>query len=115
VAEGHKGVMAKHQASRYLPGQRSPSWRKIKPSLVAPCVIIGYQAGRSTVSAWPPSARVLRYVGQLTRGFTAFQAIDLMRSTLDDLTVLGKKMHARHFARSIETDTRTKKPIRESG
>jgi ATP-dependent DNA ligase len=33
MAEGHEGVMAKHQASRYLPGQRSPSWRKIKPSL----------------------------------------------------------------------------------
>jgi ATP-dependent DNA ligase len=32
VAEGHEGVMAKHQASRYLPGQRSPSWRKIKPA-----------------------------------------------------------------------------------
>jgi ATP-dependent DNA ligase len=47
VADGHEGVMAKHHASRYLPGQRSSSWRKIKPALVVPCVIIGYQAGRS--------------------------------------------------------------------
>jgi ATP-dependent DNA ligase len=26
VAKGHEGVMAKHHTSRYLPGQRSPSW-----------------------------------------------------------------------------------------
>jgi DNA ligase D-like protein (predicted ligase) len=80
VAEGHEGVMAKHQAGRYLPGQRSSSWRKIKPALVVPCVIIGYQAGRSGVQRLCVAAlreEGLRYVGQLTRGFTASQAVEL--------------------------------------
>ena len=31
VAQGHEGIMAKHRDSRYLPGQRSAAWRKIKP------------------------------------------------------------------------------------
>ena len=31
VAQGHEGVMAKHQASTYRPGKRSGMWRKIKP------------------------------------------------------------------------------------
>jgi ATP-dependent DNA ligase len=35
VAHGHEGVMAKHLASRYLPGQRSAAWRKIKPARAA--------------------------------------------------------------------------------
>jgi ATP-dependent DNA ligase len=32
VALGHEGVMAKHRASSYRPGRRSPAWRKIKPA-----------------------------------------------------------------------------------
>jgi bifunctional non-homologous end joining protein LigD len=31
VAQGHEGVLAKHLASAYRPGQRSATWRKIKP------------------------------------------------------------------------------------
>jgi bifunctional non-homologous end joining protein LigD/DNA ligase-1 len=31
LAQGHEGVMAKHQAAAYRPGQRSAAWRKIKP------------------------------------------------------------------------------------
>jgi DNA ligase D-like protein (predicted ligase) len=80
VAAGHEGVMAKHHASRYLPGRRSSSWRKIKPALLVPCVIIGYQAGRSGVHRLCVAAvreEGLRYVGQLIRGFTASQAIEL--------------------------------------
>ena len=80
MAEGHEGVVAKHCASRYLPGQRSSSWRKIKPALIVPCVIIGYQAGRSGVQRLCVAAARedgLRYVGQLTRGFTASQAVEL--------------------------------------
>jgi ATP-dependent DNA ligase len=80
VADGHEGVMAKHHASRYLPGQRSSSWQKIKPALVVPCVIIGYQAGRSGVQRLCVAAvreEGLRYVGRLTRGFSASQAFEL--------------------------------------
>jgi ATP-dependent DNA ligase len=31
LAQGHEGVVAKHLASAYRPGRRSPAWRKIKP------------------------------------------------------------------------------------
>jgi bifunctional non-homologous end joining protein LigD len=80
VAAGHEGVMAKRQASSYQPGQRSPAWRKIKPAQVVPCVIMGYVAGREGVaSLLVASVRegALRYVGQLTRGFRACQAVEL--------------------------------------
>ena len=80
VAAGHEGVMAKKHTSCYLAGQRSSSWRKIKPALVVPCVIIGYQAGRSGVQRLCVAAvreEGLRYVGQLTLGFTATQAVEL--------------------------------------
>jgi len=49
-------------------------------ALVVPCVIIGYQAGRSGVQRLCVATAHedgLRYVGQLTRGFTASQAVDL--------------------------------------
>jgi hypothetical protein len=80
VAAGHEGVMAKKHTSCYLAGQRSSSWRKIKPELIVPCVIIGYQAGRSGVQRLCVAAvreEGLRYVGQLTLGFTATQAVEL--------------------------------------
>jgi ATP-dependent DNA ligase len=31
LAQGQEGVVAKHLASPYRPGRRSPEWRKIKP------------------------------------------------------------------------------------
>jgi ATP-dependent DNA ligase len=36
LAQGHEGVVAKHLASTYRPGRRSPAWRKIKPALAVP-------------------------------------------------------------------------------
>ena len=73
VAQGHEGVMAKHLASRYQPGKRAPAWRKIKPACLLPCVIIGYTAGRHGVHSVLLATLhdgVLRYVGQLSRGFS---------------------------------------------
>jgi ATP-dependent DNA ligase len=76
VAEGHEGVMAKHRASRYLPGRRSTSWRKIKPTMRLPCVVLGYrprrQGGLRLLLA-TRQAGVLRYVGQIDAGGTAVQ------------------------------------------
>jgi bifunctional non-homologous end joining protein LigD len=73
VAQGHEGILAKHRASRYLPGKRAPSWRKIKPAGVLPCVLIGYTASRQGVqSVLLATLRhgVLSYIGQLSRGFS---------------------------------------------
>jgi bifunctional non-homologous end joining protein LigD len=80
VALGHEGVMAKHLAGRYLSGRRSSSWLKIKPALIVPCVIIGYHPGRSGVQRLCVAAareEGLRYVGQLMRGFSTSQAVEL--------------------------------------
>jgi bifunctional non-homologous end joining protein LigD len=49
VAQGHEGVLAKHRASRYRPGQRSAAWRKIKPVGMLPCVIVGYRPNRDGI------------------------------------------------------------------
>ena len=73
VAQGHEGVVAKHLASRYLPGRRASSWRKIKPQWVIPCVIIGYLPARSGFRGLLVAAQwqgILQYAGQLTSGFT---------------------------------------------
>ena len=65
--------MAKHMASRYLPGRRSSAWRKIKPTQLIPCVIIGYVPAQDgfhsllLAAEWQGS---LQYVAQLTCGFT---------------------------------------------
>jgi len=82
VAEGHEGVMAKHLASRYQPGKRTPAWKKIKPVQVLPCVIVGYRAGREGVHSLlvaTERAGVLRYVGQVSRGLSAQAQVELAR------------------------------------
>ena len=40
-----EGVMAKRAGSRYLPGRRSPDWRKIKLMNTQDCVILGWTPG----------------------------------------------------------------------
>jgi DNA ligase D-like protein (predicted ligase) len=73
VQQGHEGVMGKHLQSRYLPGRRDSAWRKIKPWQVTACVIIAYtrsRAGFSSLLVAEAEGRTLRYVGQLTSGFT---------------------------------------------
>jgi bifunctional non-homologous end joining protein LigD len=82
VAQGHEGVMAKHLASTYRPGQRSPAWKKIKPRRMLPCVIVGYRLGRRGVHSVLVAALrdgVLRYVGQVSRGFSAATQVELMQ------------------------------------
>jgi bifunctional non-homologous end joining protein LigD len=73
VRQGQEGVMAKHLASRYLPGKRSSCWLKIKPARRLPCVIMGWQPGvcglRGLLVAAPWSGR-LRYVANVRTGFS---------------------------------------------
>jgi bifunctional non-homologous end joining protein LigD len=74
IAQGHEGVVAKHTSGRYRPGQRSAGWRKIKPVHVIPCVVIGYTPGPDGFHSLLVAAQrqgKLRYVGELTCGFTA--------------------------------------------
>lgn len=73
VRQGQEGVMAKHLASRYVPGRRSSAWRKIKPARELAAVIIGYVPGRFGVRRLlvaAPKDGQLRYVATLQSGFT---------------------------------------------
>jgi bifunctional non-homologous end joining protein LigD len=73
VAQGHEGILATHQSSPYLPGQRSATWLKIKASQVLPCVIIGYTPSPEGIqSLLVASAHQgpLRYVGQVSAGLS---------------------------------------------
>jgi bifunctional non-homologous end joining protein LigD len=82
VAAGHEGVMAKHQNSRYLPGRRSAAWKKIKPTEVLPCVIIGYTPRREGIHSLLVASvhqGALRYVAQVTSGFNDRMKTDLER------------------------------------
>jgi ATP-dependent DNA ligase len=73
VRQGQEGVMAKHLASRYLTGQRSSCWLKIKPARRLPCVIIGWEPGvfglRGLLVAAPWGGR-LHCVANVRTGFT---------------------------------------------
>jgi bifunctional non-homologous end joining protein LigD len=82
VALGHEGIMAKLQTSRYLPGQRSAAWKKIKPAEVLPCVIIGYVPSRSGIHCLLVATvhdGVCRYVGEVASGFSDAMKADLGR------------------------------------
>jgi bifunctional non-homologous end joining protein LigD len=82
VAQGHEGIMAKHQTSRYLAGQRSSAWRKIKPVQVLPCVIIGYMPSREGLHSLLVATAhqgPLRFVAQVTSGFSNRVKIELGR------------------------------------
>jgi len=82
VAEGHEGIMAKHQSSRYLPGRRSAAWKKIKPSHVLPCVIIGYTPCREGIHSLLVASvhrGELRYVAQVASGFSDRLKTDLQQ------------------------------------
>jgi len=72
-----EGVMAKRKGSRYLPGRRSPDWRKIKLMNTQDCVILGWtpgERGRSgtfgalLVGALDGDRWV--WIGQVGTGFT---------------------------------------------
>ena len=74
VEQGQEGVMAKHLASRYLPGRRSSAWRKIKPARSVPCAIVGYVPGREGFRRLVVAAAregPLQYVATVQAGFTA--------------------------------------------
>jgi ATP-dependent DNA ligase len=82
VAQGHEGVVAKHLGSAYRPGRRSPAWKKIKPTRVLPCVIIGYRAARARLHSVLVASlheRALRYVGEVSRGFAEQTRAELVQ------------------------------------
>ncbi|HEX5949785.1 MAG TPA: non-homologous end-joining DNA ligase [Actinomycetota bacterium] len=82
-----EGVVAKRKGSRYLPGRRSPDWRKIKLTNTQDCVILGWtpgQGGRAgsfgalLVGAYDDGE--LLWVGQVGTGFTGAMLDRLMEA-----------------------------------
>ncbi|MCK2037306.1 non-homologous end-joining DNA ligase [Microbacterium sp. SSW1-49] len=84
---GLEGVVAKDPSSRYRPGQRSPSWLKVKHTLMQEAVIVGIRPGKgdreSTLGSLLLAVRdsaggALRYVGRVGTGFTERSLRDLL-------------------------------------
>jgi bifunctional non-homologous end joining protein LigD len=74
--QGLEGVMAKRVDSPYLPGKRSPAWRKVKARLRQEFVVGGWQPGEGNREGYLGSllvgvydARMLRYCGKVGTGF----------------------------------------------
>ncbi|MDN3443742.1 non-homologous end-joining DNA ligase [Microbacterium sp. APC 3901] len=82
---GLEGVVVKDPSSRYRPGQRSPSWLKIKHTRMQEVVIVGIRPGKgdregtfgSLLLAVPDGGQ-LRYVGRVGTGFTDRMLRDLL-------------------------------------
>jgi ATP-dependent DNA ligase len=69
---GLEGMIAKRRDSRYLPGQRTDAWIKVKKGETVSCAIIGYEPDgaedfRSLILAAEQDG-VLRYVGKVGTG-----------------------------------------------
>jgi bifunctional non-homologous end joining protein LigD len=89
---GLEGVVAKRKGSKYLPGRRSDTWRKIKLTNTQDCVILGWtpgQGGRSkTFGALLVGALddgTWRWIGQVGTGFTD-RMLQVVQERLDPLT-----------------------------
>ena len=76
---GLEGIVAKRLDSRYEPGRRSPSWRKIKHDMRHEFVVGGWTAGQGSrtgrvgalLLGYYDSNGVLQYAGKVGTGFSA--------------------------------------------
>ena len=78
AAQGLEGVMAKRRDSTYVPGRRSPSWRKVKHRLRQELVVGGWSAGEGNRAGSFGSLALgvhegdrLRFAGSVGTGFDA--------------------------------------------
>ncbi len=90
-AQGLEGVVAKRRTSRYEPGRRSDSWRKVKHVRRQSTVIVGWQPGVGGREGQVGSlllavheAGGLTYAGHVGTGFTA-QTLALLSRVLAPL------------------------------
>jgi len=91
VRHGLEGIMAKRVASRYEPGRRSPSWRKIKNVRRQEFVVGGWKPGEGVRADLVGSLIVgvqgpegLTYAGHVGTGFTN-QALRMLTARLAPL------------------------------
>lgn len=84
VEKGLEGVVGKRYDGRYLPGQRSPLWKKVRCTREADLVICGYRRGRGgrllgalLLGAW--DGRGFVYQGMVGTGFTREEERELLQ------------------------------------
>lgn len=89
---GLEGIIAKRKDSRYLPGKRSRTWRKIKTLKTIDCVIAGVTTGEGNrrdtfgalILAVYDEAGELRCLGRVGTGFDA-NMVELLHRRLSEL------------------------------
>lgn len=90
-AQGLEGIVAKRAAAAYLPGRRSPDWRKIKVRRTAEVVVGGWlesSTGSGDLGSLLVGAHAgeeLHYLGRVGTGFDAAER-DRLRQTLQPTT-----------------------------
>lgn len=89
AAEHHlEGIVSKDRNSPYLPGVRSPAWRKQKIRRSLDCIVIGVKMGkgriRSLAAAVYRSDGSLLYLGNVGSGFS-LRELDFIRKAIDIL------------------------------
>jgi ATP-dependent DNA ligase len=70
---GLQGIIAKRKDSRYIPGERSSAWQKLKLDRQQEFVVGGYRPGGTGVDALLVGyyeGRQLRFAGKVRAGFT---------------------------------------------
>jgi bifunctional non-homologous end joining protein LigD len=83
---GLEGVMAKDRTSRYLPGQRSDRWRKLKVRNEQELVVGGWTTGLGAAADLGAllvgihEDGVLRYAGKVGAGFTRDSRAELLEA-----------------------------------
>jgi bifunctional non-homologous end joining protein LigD len=83
---GLEGVLAKRTDSPYLPGRRSPHWRKVKNVRTQEVIVAGWrpgggrrEGGIGSLLLGLPGDEGLEYVGHVGTGFTAAALADVER------------------------------------
>jgi bifunctional non-homologous end joining protein LigD len=83
-ADGWEGMIAKKSDSRYLPGQRSTAWIKVKNEKDIEVAVVGWEPGQGrregmigSLLLAVPAASGWRYVGKVGTGFTDKMLVDL--------------------------------------
>ncbi|MEW6245005.1 MAG: hypothetical protein AB1497_12310 [Bacillota bacterium] len=84
VSLGLEGIVAKHVASPYLPGIRSPYWIKIRHTKTLDAVIVGYSVRDGQVTSvalgLPRPSGEVEYIGSVGAGIGAEQSAHILKT-----------------------------------
>jgi bifunctional non-homologous end joining protein LigD len=114
---GLEGIIGKRKSSKYLPGQRSPDWLKIKTKQTADCLIVGYTRGKGDRKGTMGAIHVAEfedghyvYRGKVGTGFTDVQ-LRQIEAELEDVPTFKPGKDDKNFPRNLR-DTRWIRPVK---